>query len=236
MTQFESPKPADNDDNMSISQPPIFNMPALIKYTCLVLILVHLVRYILPEDMINQLYGTFAFIPARYMNAQTFNSDILASIVGPLGHTLVHGDWFHLLANMGMFIAFGTALYRLAGPVFCVLSWISGALAGAYIMYAINDNPMTILIGASASVSAILGSLLFLSWILARYGYMPSQPFASQKRITSFLFLWVIVNLIFAFTPAEAIGAKIAWEAHLAGLFAGAVIAWIYLKILKKTI
>ena len=73
-----------------------------------------------------------AFISVRYSRA-FFESVGLQwqTVASPITYVLVHGDFTHLLVNVLMFLAFGSAVGRRMGKCQLVLFYIFSGSAGA---------------------------------------------------------------------------------------------------------
>ncbi|MDQ0795273.1 rhomboid family intramembrane serine protease [Streptomyces sp. B1I3] len=136
---------------------------------------------------------------------------------GPEG--VAEGQWYRLVTSMFLHqevwhIAFNMlGLWWLGGPLeaalgrvrYLVLYLVSG-LAGSALTYVIAD-PGQGSLGASGAIFGLLGATAVL---MRRMNY-------DMRPVIGLL----VVNLIFTFNPWGAI----AWQAHVGGLVAGAVIA-----------
>ncbi len=213
---------------------PMFNLPPLLKWMCLVLVIIHIGFEYLPANYLGPIAIKLAFIPARFTTADLIWHDPLASLISPIGHILLHANWMHLFSNLGMFLAFGTALHRLIGTERFILIIIIGAIAGSVSVTAMAPYSLTPMIGASDAISAVLGALIYFSWILAKAGISASMPFASKGRILTFVAIWVGMNFLFILAPTESIGGRIAWEAHLAGFVSGIIAAFCIFKLRRQ--
>ncbi len=128
----------------------------------------------------------------------------------------LHGGLFHLLINMYVLWIFGPRLEREAGSVpFAGLYFASMAAGGAayYISYLVTGS-LTPAVGASGAIFGLFGV-----WLVATYR-IRHTPFGSS--IFRQLVFWLGLNAVLPFVFPGII----AWEAHLGGLVAGAVIGW----------
>jgi len=223
----------DNSNQHSQSAPnePMFNLPAPLKWISLILIAMHLIIHYGPPNISELLLIKLVYIPARFSLPDLLWYDPVASLISPFGYTFVHSNWLHLVSNLGMFLAFGVALFRLIGTQRLLLIWVIGAISGVIILSLIDPTSRSPVMGASASVSAVLGALLYFSWMLAKLGIAASVPFASKDRIITFLLIWTGMTLLPAFIPFGPEGTRIAWEAHLAGFASGAFAAFCLVKL-----
>ena len=218
---------------------PILLAPAVIQWLVGITVLFHLIMVFGPIELRFYMLKTLAFIPVRFSHPELMQIDLVATIVSPAGYALLHGSWSHLLINMAMLFAFGTPLVRLMGTPFFLTVYIFGSLAGAASVCLLAPESETIVIGASAGVSAVLGALVGT----ALSGYeIPSHPqstlFHTRKKTLTFLLVWVVINVLFGVLPGEYFGVegRIAWEAHLGGLIIGILLALIHIRNLRRAI
>ena len=137
----------------------------------------------------------------------------------------IHGGWAHVGMNAVGALAFGAPVARLlgvrgAGPISFFLFYIvCGVLAGlGYV--AVSPHSQAGLVGASGAVAGLFGAASRL--IEHKPGI---SPFRSRFVVGSAA-AWIVVNLAMALTGfAPGLGAvQIAWQAHIAGYFAGLVL------------
>jgi membrane associated rhomboid family serine protease len=209
------------------STPPAFNIPNLIKNIIMITAIFHAARLFLPEDIMAPILGKLVFFSLRYTIEGFMEMDPMAAYISPVGYVLVHGNWMHLLLNMGMLLAFGSALSKRLSVLGFLSIYALGAVCGAAIMTYLYPESRAPLIGASAAVSAVLGGILAMSF-LPRKGpdgrpYPAPAPFHQVGMARNFTIIWVGMNLLMAVLPSDLLGApgQIAWQAHLAGLIPG---------------
>lgn len=158
----------------------------------------------------------FAFVPA----------DLDRGRLLPLITALfIHGGWAHAGMNAVGALAFGAPAARYLGLNwrgalgFFLLYFVCGALSClGYAVAHLHD--MTPLAGASGAVSGLLGASTRL---IERRDRL--SPLASRTVVAS-TFAWIVINAIMgALHYAPGIGeVHIAWEAHIAGYFAGLIL------------
>ena len=134
----------------------------------------------------------------------------------------VHGAWAHAIMNAVAALAFGPPVARLLGP------GLRGALAffGFYLLCGVVSclgyaalhlhDPQTV-VGASGAVSGLMGAAARLLGGGDRLLPIRSRP------VISLSLGWAAANAIlavFSVTPFMP-GARIAWEAHIAGFVFG---------------
>jgi membrane associated rhomboid family serine protease len=143
----------------------------------------------------------------------------------PVTVMLVHGGWIHAVMNAVAALAFAPPVARLFGSrpggvaaffAFYVACGVFSTLGYA----AVHLNDPTLIIGASGAVSGLMGA----ASRLLRGGERPAPLF--DRQVLGMGAAWMVANLLLGLTgvaPGMA-GARIAWEAHIAGYLAGAVL------------
>ena len=127
----------------------------------------------------------------------------------------IHGDWWHILANMLTFYFFGGYLARLLGTGRLLTIYFCGGILGS-IFYLLLGPPSITAIGASGAVFALGGVLAVLRPKLRVFVFPIPVP----------LPLWVAVVggfLIISLFP------QVAWQAHLGGIICG-LVAGLFLR------
>ena len=218
---------------------PMFNLPAVVSALIALMLAIHAGRvFFLGQDGDLQVVLDFAFIPVRETQPDLF-TDLVAVGDGARVWTFVtyaflHGDWGHVLINCVWLAAFGSPLARRFGIVRFLLFAGVGAIAGAAIHLAIHPSSPVPLVGASASISALMaGASRFVfqasgpMWSLGGFDAY-RRPAASlseivrDRRAMTFLGVWFGINLIFGLTGGAGLAAgAVAWEAHIGGFLAG---------------
>lgn len=217
--------PADNDIP---SREPIFNLPAVILAIILLCAGVHLLRlYVLTPQQDVELLVRAAFIPVRYSGQYDFDFYAFSS---PFTYTFLHGGWAHLIVNMIWLAAFGSPLANRIGALRFALFFAVTGIASAFFFFAIHPTMQVPLIGASGSISGMMGAAARFAFHVDRSSGKgafagPLLPFGAvfRSRATlSFLAVWMIINIVtgvVGFVPGE--DSQIAWEAHIGGFLAG---------------
>jgi len=215
---------------------PLINAPFPLTAFAVLLIVLHGVRVVAPQQLQNEILYHGALIPERFWGWLT------GAFPGPIGvpgygnaleaatplvlSALIHGDWFHVVLNAAFWVAVGKPVLAMisgvrgrggagAAVMLFLLFFLSQAAGG--VVYCLAHNPHgPIAVGASGGVSGVLGALF-----LMRDG--------ARARILSRSFITVaviftIANLLLALMGPAMLGAGIAWEVHLGGFAVGALI------------
>ena len=210
--------PAPANDGVAASQrkgggsEPILNLPTGIKYLSLALLLCMGLRYVLSDETMYDIYMHFGFVPAYYTGAMT--PDWRAA-VAPVTHMFLHGGWLHLGVNIGMLMAFGSALEKSIGiKRAAVIYFVTGAV-GAAVHTLVMPADQAPLIGASGGISGLFGGMLILMF---RSGLLGGQGY---KRLAFLIAVWIGISLLFGYTGMPGADGKIAWTSHIGGFIAG---------------
>lgn len=191
---------------------PIFNAP----WPALLAVLSILGSHLLLGGVNEAAVYRMALVPARVLGGDP---------TGLVTSLFVHGGWIHALMNAVFALAFGAPVARLlganarGGALFVVFYMVCGALAGlGYV--ALHPGSTDPVVGASGAVAGLMGAAARLMDRPDRL----SGLFA--PRVLSLALGWLVVNLIMAVVggiPGFGPG-PVAWEAHLAGFVAGAIL------------
>ncbi len=147
----------------------------------------------------------------------------------------LHTDWIHLAVNMAYLLVFGwTVEKRLGHFIYLLLFLFSGILVNLllYLVFTSanslelqNISSTLPIIGASGSVSAIIGCYLGLV-PGGRIGvYLPLGIFPQFVRVPAMLVIgsWILLQVVY--TMQGAISSTLAWKIHLSGFVIGLSIA-----------
>lgn len=110
---------------------------------------------IFSTDTLDWFFFTFGFVPGRYTTP--LSQQGLEWLWTPVTYSLLHASIEHILFNGLWLMAFGAPVARRIGPVRYIAFWILSAIAAAALNAAIHWGQMTLMIGASGVVSALMG-------------------------------------------------------------------------------
>jgi len=191
---------------------PVFNAPG----PAIALVVIILGGYALQTRFpMEAVVDAFGFSPQALAQGRWY---VLVSAL------FVHGSWGHAFTNAAFALAFATPVARFFGPrpsgvgVFFVFYLLCGALSSLGYA-ALHPEQATPLVGASGAVSGLMGAASRLIDGRGRVGRILSASVLGMGGA------WLGVNLLVGllgggFVPG-ANGATVAWEAHVAGFFAG---------------
>ncbi|KPB01602.1 rhomboid family intramembrane serine protease [Ahrensia marina] len=219
------------DDEFAQKQPrePMFNLPGILVVFVIICVGMHILRNsVFSRQLAEWVFVTFAYFPIRF-TPEYFTID-LPTMVSPIGHTFLHGDWAHLGMNMIWLVAFGAPVAYRLGALRSIVFWVLTALGAVLLHTLIYYGDTVPLVGASGAVSGFLGGA-------ARFGFRSNRrnpraglagplygPVDSlrQRGVIPFLTIWMVLNFAFGSDLLGLNGgASIAWEAHIGGLVTG---------------
>jgi membrane associated rhomboid family serine protease len=203
---------------------PIVNAPPAVLIVIAILIGIHLAIQLGGQDwQIWSLYA-FALIPARFGGVESIAMIEGSQYWSLVTYAFLHDGWAHVLINSLWLLIFGTPVARQFGTLRFLFIALISTLGGAAAMLALFWGTSIPAIGASAAVSGLLAAA-----IPVMFG-PPGAPlsfgeFLRSRRAIIFMMVFLGMTLLTGVQglPGFADSARIAWEAHLGGFFAGLV-------------
>lgn len=225
----------DQNENKQFFLPPasapMFNLAKEIKFIAVLLILIHLLKIWFISEMVDPSFPAISafllyafenmiFVPIRILHPQ--DGEWLAFFISPIGYSLLHGDWLHLITNLGFLVAFGAPLLKEIPFYKWLALLIISIKAGAMTFALVTDNPNIPMIGMSAGVAGLLGALLRPALLPWQDGPEPKGPFSQQKGAFMMLIFFLGINFIsYLSEGGDSMLGNIAWQAHIGGMVAG---------------
>jgi membrane associated rhomboid family serine protease len=215
----------------------IFNAPAVVVALAGLLIAIHAGLWFAGESIQIWALYAFAFIPARISGSGPFPAILGSQVWSFVTYALLHGSWAHLVFNTLWLVIFGTAVARRLGALkfllLCAVAAVTGALAQLITSWGAQD----ILIGASGSISGLLGAAMPLLFGVAPPGHgrftrdmkqveaLSPGELVRDRRAVTFMFVWLALTLFSGATGWTGNGFaddfRIAWQAHIGGFIGG---------------
>jgi membrane associated rhomboid family serine protease len=140
-----------------------------------------------------------------------------------------HQGFFHLFSNMLLMIFFAAVVERLVGGFLMGVIYLVGGLMGAFFFLHMESSGLIPMVGASASVTALMGFLASGSLkknIEYFFFLAPAQGFFGRVYLSPLwiISLFLISDLSEMLSDPPGWGGGIAHSAHLGGAFAGLVL------------
>jgi membrane associated rhomboid family serine protease len=201
---------------------PMFNAPLAAIVLVGAIIAGYAVQTRFPGDSVAE---AFAFAPVNLLNGRWLT---LFSAM------FVHGSWGHALTNAAFALAFASPVARFfgerwTGVIYFFAFYLLCGAASNLGFAAVHWGSPGPLVGASGALSGLMGVAARLVDGQGRLGRLFSRSVLSMGGA------WIIVNLLIAVLGSAWVpgtgGQGVAWEAHVAGFIAGAILigpfAWI---------
>lgn len=164
--------------------------------------------------LIQLFFDTWAVVPRQLFRAPTQEYLTLVS------YQFLHGDLGHILGNMWYLWIFGNNIEDYMGKFKFLLFYLACGVFAAIVQSAFSFNGATPLIGASGSVSGIMGAYITKYPRTRILTFVP--PFFVLWLPAVFLLgFWIFGQTVYAFTWANS---NVAFIAHIAGFVGGIVL------------
>ncbi|MEV0369418.1 rhomboid family intramembrane serine protease [Streptomyces sp. NPDC050636] len=186
-----------------------------------------------PASGLNGIYSADALLQAQTAYFERWGvipvdlwSGSVRALMTPLTALFVHGSWLHLLGNMLFLYVFGGMTEERMGRLAFVAFYIGIGYLALLGYAAAHATSGQTLVGASGSISGILGAFLYL---------FPKARVTSVFPFLLFLPLrfpaWIVL-LFWFFLQWQAAqddpnGPGVAYLAHVVGFALGFVYAWV---------
>jgi membrane associated rhomboid family serine protease len=165
-------------------------------------------------------FERWGVIPAELMHGSPH------ALITPLTALFVHGSWVHLLGNMLFLYVFGAMTEEGMGRVRFALFYLAvGCLALCVYAWANTASDQT-LVGASGSISGVLGAFLCMfpkARVTSVFPFLLFLPLRFPAWIV--LVFWFVLQWLAARTAGP--GPGVAYLAHVVGFGAGFLYAWV---------
>lgn len=169
------------------------------------------------------------------LNPQLASSEWMGLFTGSLTAVFLHIHWSHLIGNMAFLLVFGWPVERRLGHfLYMFLFLLSGLLVNLLLFYqqaGLNNAEVIPVIGASGSISAIIGCYLVL-FPGGKIGvYLPLGLFPQFAKLPALLVIsaWFVLQV--SYTLQGTLSGQTAWKIHLGGFGIGIIIALLIRKI-----
>lgn len=133
-----------------------------------------------------------------------------------------HGFVAHLVFNMAFLWVFGRSVEARLGRVAYLAVYLLAGLVGTYTFALMHLDEFVVLVGASGAISGVMGAYVVLNSRSRIATLVPGV-------VTQIVYVPALVVLGLYFigqfaTPDDALN-QVAWEAHVGGMVAGALLA-----------
>ena len=231
MSQFTNANP-----QRPAAEGPVFQSPPVVIIVIAALAAIHGALVLGGANWQVWSRDAFAFIPAR-LGSVPFPMIPGSQVWSFLTYALLHGGWGHLAANSLWLLIFGTPVARFLGASrFLGLAAIA-AIGGAAAALVMHWGEQYIMVGASGSVSGLMGAAVPImyggtrGWRSSMAGspgtthpLSPGQLVRSRNAVL-FTLVWLVITMLsgaYGWTGNSFVEeGGIAWEAHVGGFIGG---------------
>ena len=204
---------------------PIFNAPIIVVVMAILLVALYAAYAFAPYQEQQYALYDFALAPERFWapaGSAAVYPDVLSGLMTLVSTALLHGDWMHVIVNSLMLVAFGTPVARTLGkgPTawgLWMVIFLGSVIAGSALYLAMATVETPFAVGASGGTSGLVAAAFLL------------DPYGMKRKLWSREFLGMtvafgIANAVLTLAGPQLLGMGIAWEAHLGGYIAGALL------------
>ena len=163
----------------------------------------------------------FGFIPAE-ITSGAWRMDPVRAALSPLSATLVHGGLMHLLFNLLTLLVCGRFVERALGMGGMAALYVAGAYAAALARLLVTPESPVVGIGASTSVSAVIGAYAVLFSVSKAKAIGPIS--AKAVQVIWLALAWIGIQLLTGLAT-RGFGTQIDIISHIGGFLAGILLA-----------
>lgn len=154
-------------------------------------------------------------------------------------YQFMHSGAWHLFGNMMLLLVFSSAVELMAGSFLTVFIYLIGGFAGAAFYVGLHPDSSAPMVGASASLSAVMGFyVLFEQRKRIRFFYFlaPNEGYWGEVFLPTFVIvpLFFVDDLAQLISTSKEFGGAVAHSAHVGGALFGLLFAFLLRKILIK--
>ncbi len=172
----------------------------------------------------------------QYQEQLLFRFGLSSMEKGPLSwltYQFSHSNWMHLLSNLMFLVVIGAAVEALAGSGVLLVVYLIGGMAGGFGFLLSQGSGTVPMVGASASISALL-AFYCVAEIRSRVRYfyfispMPGHHGFIYLPTLMIFPLFLLVDLANLWSTPEGLGSGVAYAAHLGGTVFGLISGYAY--------
>jgi len=217
-----------------VRREPFFKLPRAILLLLAIMAAVQIYLSLQSDAQQFAIVSKYGLVPSRYSGPGGLHFHGPLSLWLPfLTHLFLHGNFAHIAFNALWLMAVGTPLARRLGTLPFLGFYFACGILSAFGHILGNLGSGTVVIGASGAIAGCMAGAF-------RVMYSPDARYFSTRdvrvgslaplwdpRIVFVTLVWIAINALMGsgLVPIPGMdGAGIAWEAHIAGFFAGLVV------------
>ena len=149
-------------------------------------------------------------------------------VLTPMTSMFLHGGIFHLLGNMLYLWIFGNNIEDAMGHGRFVVFYLLCGIAAVFAQALPDTSSVIPMIGASGTISGVLGAYLLLYPRARVLVLIPLGFFLHTMRLKAGLVLaiWFLIQIFSSLSAGD--GPGVAWHAHIGGFVAGIILLPIF--------
>jgi membrane associated rhomboid family serine protease len=204
---------------------PFFRAPLIVVLMTVLLLGLYTAYFFASFNERQELLWHYALAPERFWappgSPRVYDS-YAAGLLTLLSTSLLHGDWFHVIVNSLMLLSFGTPVARalgtdIAGAATWMLLFVASILAGSALYLGLADVNTPYAVGASGGTCGLIAAAFLIDFDGRR------RKLWSREFLTTTV-VFAVINAVLTFVAPYLFGMGIAWEAHVGGYVAGALL------------
>jgi membrane associated rhomboid family serine protease len=151
-----------------------------------------------------------------------------SSIFNMISYQFAHGGILHLISNLWFLLIFGSFIERMWGSLYFIGFYLASGIIAAQVFVFLSGASEAPLIGASGSISGLMGLVLALFWnkkINCFYWVLPKIGYHGFKKFPAWVVfvVWLSSDLAGYLGTMDEFGG-VAHAAHLGGFGFGALL------------
>jgi len=184
--------------------------------------LVFLVELSIGPEHIESYLQSYGLVPADFFAHIGFNEGmhIFSSM-------FLHAGWAHLIGNMWFLFIFGDNVEDRMGHFRYLVFYLLSGISAAFAQMLISPHSQVAMVGASGSISGVLGAYLVFFPSARVLSMVPAGSYSRTVELPAqfFLGLWFIMQLFTGIIPlasgASQDNGGVAFFAHIGGFIFG---------------
>lgn len=188
------------------------------------------------EIRISQWKTELRMFREQYKKQYLYRFGLSASKKSPLSwitYQFSHSNWIHLLSNLIFLLTMGAAVESILGGGLLLSVYLIGGLAGGLGFVMLDSYSSVPMVGASASISALLAFYCvaekrFRVRFLYLVSPLPGQYGSIFLPTLLIVPLFIVVDFANLLSSPEGLGNGVAYAAHVGGAISGMLIAFVH--------
>lgn len=157
-----------------------------------------------------------------------------ASFMNTLSYQFIHGGFLHLMSNMWFLLIFGAFVELAIGSLPLLIFYLFAGVGSALAFTFLSGDTAIPLVGASGSISGLMGLFLVLNWkktARCMFWLLPIKGYTGYANLPSWavMAIWFVSDLTGYISHLKEEGG-VAHAAHLGGLIVGCLVGLVFFR------